>query len=499
MKTCLRIGLGMALTLAWLVACKDGEVERSPPALPKLCDCLLGSEQNAAYRLTLQGQAAGWANLNFCACEQPEGHRLIRGKRQLSFMRNGSRVNLLTRFANQLDPQGAPVRLYALKGQIDTEPVRLEATRIGSKMHIRQAENIHQVPLEPEALEEESFSFFLWSSSNKPVLDKKLERRVFSLEKGRYSEDTIKVTQILPDGSFWIEHRPGSIPGLEVKQLLDATGLPIQIESQLGHLRMAAIRTKEAPGETPFPAPDLTPLMTAATQGRIENPDQLDQAQYRLRGLPAEITQAHMTGPGQKVLSMSASGETHIEVRRLPEPKASEEIRAVDSRYLEDSHLLGITTPDIRALAKKLTASKQRPWDRAKRLRAWVTEEIRSDMGMNFAAAPVVLREKRGDCSEKSLLLMSLARASKIPARAVAGLVYHRGKFSGHMWVEIWTGAGWRPMDAALGDEQVSAARIRLEEIALGFGETGPGLLAGKALALGLRVDILETSISAAP
>ncbi|MBW2703662.1 MAG: transglutaminase domain-containing protein [Deltaproteobacteria bacterium] len=494
MKTCLRISL--ALSLAWFSACKDGPVEHSLPAPPKLCDCLEGSEQNATYRLTLQGQAAGWSHLNICACDQPEGHRLIWGKRQLSFMRGESRVKLLTRFVNQLDTQGAPVRLYTIKGQSDTEPMRLEATRLGSKLHIRQADNTHQIPLEPMALEEESFTFFLWSSSNKPVLDKELKRRVFSLEKGGYLDDTIKVTQILSDGSFWIAHRPGSIPGLEVKQLLDAGGLPIRIESQLGRLRMSAVRAKEASKKTLLSAPDLTPLMSASTQGRIDNPAQLAQARYRLRGLPAEITREGLKGPGQKVQSMPSSGEAYIEVRRLSEPKASGEIRVADARYLKDSHLLGIATPAIQALSKKLTDSKQSPWSQAKRLRAWVAGEIRSDMGMNFAAAPVVLRTRRGDCSEKSLLLVSLARASKIPARAVAGLVYHRGKFSGHMWVEVWTKDGWRPMDAALGGEQVSAARIRLEEVALGFGENGPGLLAGKALALGLRVDILEPSTS---
>jgi hypothetical protein len=82
-------------------------------------------------------------------------------------------------------------------------------------------------------------------------------------------------------------------------------------------------------------------------------------------------------------------------------------------------------------------------------------------MNTVFASAKEALRSGVGDCTEYSVLLAALARAAGIPARCPIGVVYTDRAFVGHMWTEVWVGE-WRPLDAALGLDQVGPTRIRL-------------------------------------
>jgi transglutaminase-like putative cysteine protease len=62
-----------------------------------------------------------------------------------------------------------------------------------------------------------------------------------------------------------------------------------------------------------------------------------------------------------------------------------------------------------------------------------------------------VLRQRKGDCTEHSLLAVSLLRAAGIPARRVDGVVYMVNQdgvpaLYWHEWVEAFVGE-WTQMD----------------------------------------------------
>ena len=91
----------------------------------------------------------------------------------------------------------------------------------------------------------------------------------------------------------------------------------------------------------------------------------------------------------------------------------------------------------------------------------------------------------KGDCTEHTLLLTTLARAVGIPARSVSGLVYmgdaYRA-FGGHAWNEVVIDGRWVPVDATWGQMQLDAAHLRLA--ADGESMMAEGALGGAKLEL---------------
>jgi len=74
--------------------------------------------------------------------------------------------------------------------------------------------------------------------------------------------------------------------------------------------------------------------------------------------------------------------------------------------------------------------------------------------GRGYDIASVVARRNEGDCTEHAVMLAALARAFRIPARVVEGVVLLEIDGSvlamGHAWVEVHRGAAWHPADAAI-------------------------------------------------
>ncbi|NOZ12456.1 MAG: transglutaminase domain-containing protein [Acidobacteria bacterium] len=66
----------------------------------------------------------------------------------------------------------------------------------------------------------------------------------------------------------------------------------------------------------------------------------------------------------------------------------------------------------------------------------------------------------RGDCTEYSILLVTLLRALGIPSRVVAGLIYDDGRFSYHMWVQVFGRNGWVDVDPAYHQVGVDATHF---------------------------------------
>lgn len=76
----------------------------------------------------------------------------------------------------------------------------------------------------------------------------------------------------------------------------------------------------------------------------------------------------------------------------------------------------------------------------------------RKSMGRALDPASRVARRREGDCSEHAVLLAAAARLAGRPSRIVLGiaLLPAEGQLrgSGHAWVELHDGAGWRIADA---------------------------------------------------
>ena len=129
----------------------------------------------------------------------------------------------------------------------------------------------------------------------------------------------------------------------------------------------------------------------------------------------------------------------------------------------------------------------------AQALEKWVWNYVRKkNLGTAFATAKEVLETRQGDCTEHAVLLAAMCRAAGIPSRVVAGLVYYRRNFVGHMWTEAYTGK-WIPLDATIGKGKVEADHIALSVSALDNTAVSE-LFIGLIPFLGnMEIEVLET------
>jgi hypothetical protein len=180
-------------------------------------------------------------------------------------------------------------------------------------------------------------------------------------------------------------------------------------------------------------------------------------------------------GAGERVTAQDAHGAV-VEVVRAEPPARGAAETPIGPEYLAAGAIIDPSEPAVRAIAAEVTDGAVDAWDRAQRLTRWVTEHMTFDLGVGFAPAAELVRDRHGTCAGYAVLLASLLRAAHIPARLDMGLAYTGGIFGGHAWVEAWIGGHWVPLDAALpGDGPADAARIALASDALDRG-SGPML-----------------------
>ncbi len=97
----------------------------------------------------------------------------------------------------------------------------------------------------------------------------------------------------------------------------------------------------------------------------------------------------------------------------------------------------------------------------AKKLLAWVYENVEKRPVTSVPDALSVLETRVGDCNEHAVLLTALLRAAGIPARECAGIVYTDHRFFYHAWTEAYLDR-WISMDATLNQMPTDATHIKL-------------------------------------
>ncbi len=161
--------------------------------------------------------------------------------------------------------------------------------------------------------------------------------------------------------------------------------------------------------------------------------------------------------------------------------------------FLEPNYNIQSDDRAIIDLARKIAGDETDSWEAAKRLERWVHKSIKKkNMQTGFATAAEVAERLEGDCTEHAVLLAALSRAAGIPARAVAGLLYYKQNFVGHMWTEVFCGE-WVPLDGTIGKGIVGADHIALTASSLSSASISQ-LFIGLATVFGnLEIEVVET------
>jgi transglutaminase-like putative cysteine protease len=100
----------------------------------------------------------------------------------------------------------------------------------------------------------------------------------------------------------------------------------------------------------------------------------------------------------------------------------------------------------------------------------WIAREIHTgeDDDVRLVPPSTTLAHRTGDRSARVLLFVTLARAARIPARPVSGLLLTPRGFAFHAWAEVRTASGWLAVDPGLGQPVADAGRLRLVADRLG-------------------------------
>jgi len=122
-----------------------------------------------------------------------------------------------------------------------------------------------------------------------------------------------------------------------------------------------------------------------------------------------------------------------------------EKVDAAVRRYLGPSPYIESTHAEIRSLAKKVVADKEKAWDKVEAIYDYVRDNVEYKNG-KLKGALAALRDGTGDCEELTSLFIALCRANDIPARTVW--------IPGHCYPEFYLhddeGKGhWIPCQAA--------------------------------------------------
>jgi hypothetical protein len=116
--------------------------------------------------------------------------------------------------------------------------------------------------------------------------------------------------------------------------------------------------------------------------------------------------------------------------------------------------------PRIVAAARRIKGDALDTLTVARRLLAWLRENIEQKGVMGVPSALETLETRVGDCNEHSTLFAALARSVGVPTRLVVGLVYVKGRFGYHAWNEVLTADGWLSVDATWGQLPVDVGHL---------------------------------------
>jgi len=231
------------------------------------------------------------------------------------------------------------------------------------------------------------------------------------------------------------------------------------------------------------------------TNIRLPRTHPIDSLKVALTHRRPELGWPDLGLAGQKVLSRTES-ELVLEVRR---PEAPSGVRfpaarkETDRQYLEPNAFIQSDDAEILRLSREIIGGEKDAFRASLALERWVAENMKFDLGIVFAPAAEIIRNRRGTCVGYATLLATLARAAGIPSRIVMGYVYALGMFGGHAWAEVRLGEEWVPLDAAVVNEGVAdAARVAVvaSSLAEGIGELTLG--AAQQVFGQLGITILE-------
>jgi transglutaminase-like putative cysteine protease len=232
----------------------------------------------------------------------------------------------------------------------------------------------------------------------------------------------------------WVAEEDGRLLEMEYGQTMKARAEPEAVAKRLDLV--------EVFGLTRVVLPKALPESAHAIPGEVklvmENlPEKFQQDSYRQK------YQREKDGRVLVTLSAKPPEPKVLKPRPLADPEGGENLKT--------SIIIESDNPRIVEQSRMLVGGEKDAYAAAKKIVEWVASTLQKDYGASADRATDVLRQRKGDCTEHSLLTVSLLRAAGIPARRVDGVIYMVNAdgvpaLYWHEWVEAFVGE-WTQMD----------------------------------------------------
>jgi transglutaminase-like putative cysteine protease len=337
----------------------------------------------------------------------------------------------------------------------------------------------------------ESFAFRSLIADNGSV---RAARSVFALRGTERFE--------LPDGAEVVATRlaveTDEMPGAEIETLVDGEGNELWTTLTLGAFSVETRLASRDAAQAEWSAPEFMASVSVAPRGEpLTRPRSLARAVYTLRVREGALPDLPSTAAQSVEMLDDRTARVVVDLV-APAPPAEvtpdERARALASTAAADGSDERVVRFASKAIAHAGLGEEADAEAIAEALRRAVYEHIADkSLGRAFASASETVRSRAGDCTEHAALLVAALRSSRIPARAVAGVIYVRGlspdansgvafdapagAFGYHMWVQALVphpsadGAErWIDLDAAW-LAPFDAAHIALDTTMLGDDE----------------------------
>jgi hypothetical protein len=163
-------------------------------------------------------------------------------------------------------------------------------------------------------------------------------------------------------------------------------------------------------------------------------------------------------------------------------------------RALSATPYEAVFDPRIQRAAKEATAGAVSDDDKVRRLTAFVFAHVgKKGLDRGYAPAIATLESRAGDCTEHSVLLSALLKATGLPTRLVDGVIVDGDHAGYHEWVEVDLGRGFVPVDPTFNAWPAGPERLKLAEgSTLPDEHLGLSLAAARLLKSGVGVAVLR-------
>lgn len=207
-------------------------------------------------------------------------------------------------------------------------------------------------------------------------------------------------------------------------------------------------------------AVDILKETSVQSSGRIGKPRQVKSMMIKVSGV--DLDTASLDGPRQR---LSNGNEGIVTIHSItPGQTGIYDLpyrEGTLNAFLTPSTWIDSEDPSIRDTAAHIVGKEKNSWVAAQKISSWVYANIEKAMSPGIPIATSVLKNRKGDCNEHTVLFIALARAAGIPAEMCAGVVYVHGGFYYHAWPKVYVGS-WIHMDPTFGETVADATHFEL-------------------------------------